>query len=181
MSKSSHCAWCNATIGATKIQVLSNEGVDIFCCSESCASSRKHADESNFKALILLSSAHLKSGISPAAAETHYVSMEPVSTAEKIEVIERTLFQICEGKGMLPDDPLKEVGVEGLAATMRLLGLVKAGRQTQHNVTIGQSKGALDQMQYIEQDQGQTYQLFNFCAAPPRDEPEDWTRELLND
>lgn len=181
MSLPSHCAWCNAAIGATKVQVLTNEGAEIFCCSESCASSRKQADKSNFKALILLSSAHMKSGISPAAADAHYVSMEPVSTAEKIEAIERTLFQICEGKGMLPDDPLTEIGVEGLAATMRLLGLVKTGRQTQHNVTIGQSKGALDQMQYSQPDNGQTYQLFNFCAAPPRDEPEDWMRDLLND
>lgn len=175
------CAWCNAEISAPHAAFRVEGDDSMTCCSETCAVNRKHATDSNYKALIPLCTAQLKQGISAELADEFYISMESVSTPEKIDAMESTLLQICDGKGMLPSDPIEGVGVEGLSATLRLIGLKKTGRDTQHGVQVGTARGALDLIQCAEYGGEHAYQLYNFCAAPAQDESDDWIRDLLND
>jgi hypothetical protein len=181
MYESNHCAWCNAGISAPHATAHVEGDASIICCSEACAVNRKHANQSNYKALIPLCAAQLKQGISEVLADECYISMKPVSTTERIEAMESTLLQICEGKGMLPEDPILGVGVEGLAATLRLIGLQESGRETQHGVRLGEQRGALDLILCAEYDCEQTFHVFNFCAASAQDDADDWIRDLLND
>jgi len=181
MSTPKHCAWCNAEIAAPHTAAPVEGDASMTCCSEACAVNRKHATDSNYKALIPLCTAQLKQGISAELADECYISMEAVTTSVKIEAMESTLLQICEGKGMLPSDPIEGVGVEGLSATLRLIGLKKTGRETQHGVKIGTARGALDLIQCAEYGGEHAYQVYNFCAAPAQDESDDWMRDLLNE
>ena len=181
MSDPLYCAWCNRKINAPASVSNTEHGPALTCCSEACATSRQYATASNYKELIPLCTAQLKAGITAAMADDCYISMEPVSTPQKTEAMESTLLQICEGKGMLPGDPIQGVGVEGLAATLRLIGLQKSGQETQHGVRFGTERGALDLIQCAEYGGEQTYQIFNFCAAPAQDDADDWMRDLLNE
>lgn len=153
----------------------------LSCCSADCRTQRKAEDDHAFERLKELCLAELANGIDASRVEQHFHSMNDYSSEEKVNTVERCLNQITAGRGRSVMTPLTDIDVDGFASTLRYLGMKQHGRMTEHQFKLDQVRGALDLIRFSPIGSDAAFHAYNFCAHPPRDDSDDWMRELLED
>lgn len=151
------------------------------CCSDECQTQRQQADDKAFEALKVLCAAALVQGVDGERVERHFHSMNDYSLEEKVNTVARCLTQISAGEGRSVRNPLTDIDVDGFASTLRYLGMEQHARVTEHQFKQNQVRGALDLIRFSPSGSDAAFHAYNFCAHPPRDESDDWMRELLSD
>ncbi len=151
------------------------------CCSVECQTHRQQTDLEAFEGLKVLCSAALAQGVDVERIERHFHSMNDYSLEEKVNTVARCLTQITADRGRSVMNPLTDIDVDGFASTLRYLGMEQHARLTEHQFKLNQVRGALDLIRFSPIGSDAAFNAYNFCAHPPRDESDDWMRELLGD
>ena len=181
MKRERTCSWCGEPMDAVQNWQAPVEEKLLNCCSDECQTRRHQADDKAFEALKVLCAAALAQGLDGERVERQFHSMNDYSLEEKVNTVTRCLEQITAGGGRSVRNPLTDIDVDGFASTLRYLGMEQHARVTEHQFKLNQVRGALDLIRFSPIDSNATFHAYNFCAHPPRDESDDWMRELLSD
>ncbi len=181
MKREYECSWCGERVDTMLDWRAPIEEKMLNCCSDECRNQRQLADELSFDGLKVICASELEEGIDEARVVRHFRTLENLSSSEKVAILTRCLTQITEDHGRSARRPLTQIDVDGFGSTLRYLGMEQNARVTDHKFKLDEVRGALDLIRFNSILTNEDFYAYNFCAHPPRDDSDDWIREMMSD
>lgn len=102
-----------------------------------------------------------------------------ISSEEVHDLLKEGCKQVIQGRGLTPEMPFCDLGVQGFNALMRTFHFSYSSRQTSHNIFYNGQKGHLDKITWKHIVDHSEVVYYNFCLSVTLDE--SFLDELLAD